>query len=313
VTPTRNTQALAREKTLVVHSHAKINLYLDVLQRRRDGFTNIETLFQSVALQDTLEGSVSSDEIHLTCNLDDLPTGPDNLVCRAASLLRAVSGVDRGAQLHLTKRIPVAAGLAGGSGNAAATLVLLNRLWQLDWPVQRLLSLARKLGSDVPYCLIGGTVAATSRGVHLEIINLPAPLWVVLVHPPVQISTAAMYTHPRLTRNTQQRFAGKTPAFRRALRALRDGAWVRVVFNRMESAAFAEYPELADIKAELLSRRCLAAAMSGSGPTLFGLCRDEQDATAVASGFSGLQTTVVPMCARGLQFDSQDTLVDYTS
>lgn len=313
VTATWQTLTLAQNRTLAVHSHAKINLYLDMLQRRRDGYTNIETIFQSVGLSDTLEGSVTSGEIQLTCTVDSLPTGAQNLVYRAASLLQGMSGVEAGARLHLTKRIPVAAGLAGGSGNAAATLLLLNRLWQLDWPLPKLLHVAQKLGSDVPYCLVGGTVAATGRGVHLEPVRIPTHVWVILVHPAVQLSTAAMYAHPKLTRNAQQQFAGKTAAFRQALRALRKGDWQQVVFNRMESAAFSEYPELADIKAALLSQGCLAAAMSGSGPTLFGLCQDKQQAVTVASTLSGIRTSVVPMLPYGLECNSSNAPVECTS
>lgn len=287
--------------SLVVHSHAKINLYLDVLERREDGFTNIETIFQSVALHDTLEGRRRDGEIALTCSDPSLPVDAENLVHRAAQRLRTAAGTAQGARLHLHKRIPVAAGMAGGSGNAAAALCLLNRLWALDWPQERLLALAAELGSDVPFCMLGGTMQATGRGECLETVTRPSSCWVVLVHPPLQISAGALYAHPQLTRNTSPRESGKTAAFRRALQALEQADWEALVFNRMESAAFTMYPELAQIKAELLEAGCMAAAMSGSGPTLFGLCHDEDMARAVAVKLSDKhRCSVTRFVARGL-------------
>ncbi len=289
--------------SLIVHSNAKINLYLDVLERRRDGFTNIETVFQSVALYDTLEATPHAGDITLECNAPGLPVDGRNLVLRAAKLLQAASGCDQGARLRLHKRIPIAAGLAGGSGNAAAALHLLNRLWGLNWPLARLLPLAGQLGSDVPFCLVGGTMLATGRGDRLEACpGTPPTCWTVLVHPPLQIGAGDLYASPQLTRNTEPRFAGRTAAFRAALRAFDKEFWSAFVFNRMESAAFAWHPELAEIKASLLSAGCLAAAMSGSGPTIFGVCTDAASANAIAAKLSaGHRVNVAAFAPCGLE------------
>ena len=268
--------------TLTYRSYAKINLYLDVLDRRRDGFHNIETIFQTVSLADELTFTETQSGIELTCSRPNLDAGPSNLVCRAAALLQAKPGCSRGATIYLEKNIPVAAGLAGGSGNAAAALKGLNTLWDLGLSHKELSALALQLGSDVPYCLVGGTQGATGRGEELFPLPPLPETWCVLVHPPVQVSTAAVYNSPDLVRNTERPSEGRTARFRSALDALRKGDWEHAVFNRMEGQVFAQHPDLEVIKRRLLDAGCIAAAMSGSGPTLFGICasRDAADHTA---------------------------------
>lgn len=266
----------------VLRSHAKINLYLDVLRRRRDGYHNIETIFQTVSLCDELSFQDSRTGcVTLACSRPDLETGDGNLVCRAAALLRRETGCDRGAAIHLEKNVPIAAGLAGGSGNAAAALIGLNTLWGLGLSDARLQELALELGSDVPYCLTGGLMAGTLRGEKLAPLHAPHPWWYVLVHPPLAVSTAQAYNHPLLEKNTSRPFAGRTGSFRRAVMALASGDIGEVVFNRMERPVFAMHPVLAEIKARLLDAGCLAAAMSGSGPTMFGVCAAQADAQRV--------------------------------
>ena len=268
---------------LVLRSHAKINLYLDVLRRRDDGYHNIETIFQTVSLHDTLTFQDDpSGRVSLTCSRADLETGDGNLVCRAAALLRKHSGCARGAAVHLEKNIPVAAGLAGGSGNAAAALVGLNALWVLGLTETDLQELALELGSDVPYCLTGGSMAGTLRGEKLAPIAPPHPWRYVLVHPPLAVSTAQVYNHPLLEKNTEPVMGGRTASFQRAIEAFEAGDIAGTVFNRMESPVFAMHPVLAEIKAQLLAAGCLAAAMSGSGPTIFGVCADPAEAGRVA-------------------------------
>lgn len=269
-------------------SYAKINLYLDVLKRRRDGYHNIETIFFTVGLADDL---TFMEDIHLsmTCTGANLDTGASNLVFRAATLLKKATGYPHGARIHLEKRIPIAAGLAGGSGNAAATLLALNKLWNLRLTLPQLMRHARALGSDVPYCLRGGAMAACLRGERMR--SLPAPakgLWFALVHPPVAVSAGHVYGHPMLEKSKEQSFAGFTPSFRRAICAYAKGNWAEVVFNRMETPVFHEYPRLAEIKASLLESGCSAAAMSGSGSTLFGLCESKSQALRVADALKNL-------------------------
>lgn len=303
----RRTQGPDPAPTLVCRSFAKVNLYLDVLPRRADGFHNIETVFQTVGLWDELSFAPAGDgEVSLTCSRGDLSTGPDNLVRRAAALLNREAGTRHGARIHLDKRIPVAAGLAGGSGNAAAALAALSTLWGLDFTRPRLARLALELGSDVPYCLTGGLMAGTLRGEEIHPLP-PAPeTWFVLVHPPVAVSTRDAYNHPLLEKNAERPFAGKTASFRRALRALAAGDLSGTLFNRMEAPIFQTHPQLAGIKAALLGAGCAAAVMSGSGPTVYGVCPSQDEAQSCRDRIAkdGLEypVSVVGAVSAGLEF-----------
>ena len=281
-------------------SYAKINLYLDVLGRRPDGYTNIETVFQTVGLWDELAFAPADSGTRFTCSDPALAEPRENLVCRAVALLRERTGEARGIAIHLDKRIPVAAGLAGGSGNAAATLTALNDLWALALPAATLAALALELGSDVPYCLAGGTVAAAGRGELLERLPPLAPRWLVLVHPPLAVTAGYAYGHPRLTRNLSAPVDGKTPAFKNALAALAEGRVAETVFNRMESGVFCDYPALLEIKGRLRDYGCDASAMSGSGPTVFGLCATEARAREVGMQFADYPVSVLQTMDRGV-------------
>ncbi len=274
-------------------SYAKINFYLDVLDKRPDGYHNIETIFQSVSLYDELSFVEQPNRVSLTCNLRDFVPSEENLAYRAAMLLKERTGCPQGAAIKLKKNIPVAAGLAGGSGNAAATLVALNTLWDLRLAPGILLGLALELGSDVPYCTIGGTVAARMRGE--EMMSLPPfhKTWLVLVHPEVAVSAARVYNSPLLEHSTEQPFAGWTRSFRKAVNALEKSNFAGSVFNRMEGPVFDSLPQLADVKQRLLNLGCVAAAMSGSGPTMFGVCMNKREATGVSETIKEFRTSVV--------------------
>lgn len=265
---------------MVWRSYAKVNLYLDVVCKRRDGYHNIETIFQTVNLFDEMT-FLDDKHLSMTCSGADLDGGTSNLVYRAASLLQEQTGCTRGARIHLEKKIPIAAGLAGGSGNAAATLAALNKLWDLRLPLPRLECYARMLGADVPYCLHGGAMAGTLRGENMHPLTPLKSVWFILVHPPAAVSAAHVYNHPLLGMNTERPFAGRTPSFRKALLGLQKSDYARVIFNRMERPVFAEHQTLAEIKNALLEAGCVAAAMSGSGPTLFGVCSSMRDALRI--------------------------------
>jgi 4-diphosphocytidyl-2-C-methyl-D-erythritol kinase len=287
--------------TIACRSYAKINLYLDVLNQRRDGFNNIETVFLTVGLFDTLTFEAGAGGVELACSHPELPCDASNLVLRAAQALRNMTGCAQGARIRLEKEIPIAAGLAGGSGNAAATLQALNRLWGLDLPRRALYRLALDLGSDVPYCLEGGAMAATGRGERLTPLPpVPEAPWFVLIHPPIQVTARMAYTSPILERSPEQPFAGRTASFRRALRAFRGGRWADAVSNRMETAVFPVFPELAMIKRRLLDAGCPAAAMSGSGPTVFGVCATRAGADRAAALFPEYRASVVPPVCHGV-------------
>jgi len=287
--------------SIAYRSYAKINLYLDVLDRRRDGYHNIETIFQSVSLYDELHFEDGEPRVSLSCSVPELDTADSNLVYRAAMLLKERTGFAGGVRIRLEKHIPIAAGLAGGSGNAAATLVALDALWELRLAPRQLHALALELGSDVPFCTVGGTAAASKRG---EVLTSLPPLretWLVLVHPPIAVSASRVYNDPKLEHSHETPFAGRTASFRGAIRALARGDLGRVVFNRMESAVFSEHPNLKEAKTRLIEAGCLAAAMSGSGPTLFGVCKSRNDARRVAESFSDFRTSIVTTVPYGVE------------
>lgn len=287
--------------SVAYESFAKINLYLDVVSRRRDGYHNIETIFQTVNLADRLTFTERDGGTMLDCDAQELGGVDTNLAYRAAELLRDRTGCTRGVHIRLEKKIPIAAGLAGGSGDAAATLVGLNDLWELRLPLSILQRFALELGSDVPYCLVGGTVAATGRGEELMRLDPLPETWIVLVHPPVPVSTARVYGSPRLRMCDSPRFAGRTAAFRNALHALEKRQLEHVVFNRMEEVVFPDQSALAEAKARLLEKGCIAAAMSGSGPTLFGICESRRQAMRLAEDLTGLRTSVVRSVPFGIE------------
>ncbi len=290
---------------MVWRSFAKINLYLDVLRKRRDGYHNIETIFQTVSLYDELT-FINDDSLSLSCNGPGLDMGPSNLVYRAAALLREETGCRKGVRIHLDKRIPIAAGLAGGSGNAAATLAALNNLWNLRLSFGHLARLARGLGADVAYCLYGGTMAGTQRGEALVPLPPVHEPWFILVHPAAAMSTASAYNHVLLKMSPEFPFAERTPSFRKAIIALAEGDFPRVLFNRMEKPVFSEHQALGELKERLYKAGCGAVAMSGSGPTLFGVCRSRQEALRIAEVFHAEKpecpTSVVNPSPKGIEW-----------
>ena len=286
--------------TIKLRAYAKLNLYLSVLERRPDTYHDIETIFQTVGLADDLTLTLRDGEPTLSCGIPGLE-GEDNLALRAAQLLRQRHAPGRGVHIALTKRIPVAAGLAGGSADAAAVLVGLNKAWGLGLSGDALRALALNLGSDVPYLIDGGTVAATGRGEVLRPLEPLRETWFVLLHPPIEVSAARVYNHANLKKSNEERIDGITMTFRNTLETLARGALPDVLQNAMESAVFSEFPELAVLKQRLLDSGCAGALMSGSGATLYGLCKDRAHADSIAKRFPELPKSVVPSIGRGVE------------
>jgi 4-diphosphocytidyl-2-C-methyl-D-erythritol kinase len=261
----------ATVRRMQVKAPAKLNLFLRVVGRRADGFHELETVFQWIDLADELT-FVSGDELRLTGGCEAAPPGPENLVLRAAAALREATGFRGGASIHLEKRVPVGAGLGGGSSDAAAALVALNRLWDLGLGAAKLAELAAGLGSDVPFALWGGTALGRGRGEILEALATP-PLWFVLVRPPFAVVTARAYT--------LYRPAIVTPSVESFLAALASADPERLaplLRNDLEAGVFGEWPELAALREKLLEAGALGARMTGSGSVVFGLARDERHA-----------------------------------
>jgi 4-diphosphocytidyl-2-C-methyl-D-erythritol kinase len=282
---------------VTVWAPAKVNL--EVVGKRADGFHELRTLMVAVSLYDTLTFSLApSGPIGLSCPGVALSTGPENLIVRAAEHLRRHTGHDAGADVVLTKRIPLAAGLAGGSTDAAGTLVGLNRLWGLGLGRDELAALAADLGSDVPFFLDPPSAWCTGRGEVVERWPLGARLHLVLVAPPFGMSTADVYRNIAVP---AEPLSGDE--MKAAVRAGDIAAIGRLLHNRLQEPAERLRPELAGWLDRLTKLGPAGCLMSGSGSTLFALCRDRREAARIAREFraglpndSGVRVFVVRSC-----------------
>ncbi len=267
-----------RGDAVVAWAPAKINLFLEVHAKRPDGFHEIATLMVAVSLYDTLVCEpAQGPDLQLTCDNEDLSVGPDNLILRAGELLRKDAGAPHGARLRLSKRIPMAAGLAGGSTDAAAALAGLSVLWNLGLPRARLGDLGAQLGSDVPFFFDTPAAWCTGRGEKVQALELARPLWFVIACPNVGLSTAEVY---RAGHVPQDPVDGRR--VREALELGNAAELGRQLHNRLQEAADRLRPELVLVRDRLRKAGPLGSLMSGSGTSCFALCHDEQDAWRIA-------------------------------
>ena len=263
---------------LKIRSFAKINLALSVLGRRLDGYHDIQTIFQTVDLSDELE---FSDSAQLDLHCEDFPDirPEENLVWRAATLLSSAVDKKSGAAVTLKKRIPAGAGLGGGSGDAAATLLGLRRFWNLKVPDSDLLSLAEKLGSDVPFFLSGGTALGTGRGEKINPLPDSPRRHLVIIFPGIHVSTAEAYRSLNLGLTSSeedhriQHFIGQVQAGR---------SYLTGIFNDFEASVLTAYPPVMEAKRFLEQRGATATLLSGSGSSVFGFFSSEESAFAAS-------------------------------
>ncbi|MBO5302991.1 MAG: 4-(cytidine 5'-diphospho)-2-C-methyl-D-erythritol kinase [Lachnospiraceae bacterium] len=261
-----------------VKALAKINLGLDVLRKREDGYHEVRMIMQTIHLFDQLEIAKTKEPgIFITTNLDFLPTNENNLIYKAAKLLQDTCGITDGVSVDLKKHIPVAAGMAGGSTDAAAVLYGMNEIFSLGLKRQELMDLGVKIGADVPYCLMRGTALAEGIGEKLKSLP-PAPKCPVLIaKPAVGVSTKYVYENLKLDENTVH------PNIDAQLTAIREGdlrALADNMGNLLETVTIPQNPVIDDIKRCMIGNGALNAMMSGSGPTVFGLFEDEETAKA---------------------------------
>lgn len=268
--------------SLVIAAPAKLNLFLEILRKRPDGYHDLESLMLAVDLFDTLEVRVGAPGvISLTCDPPGLPTGPENLVVKAASGLRdAVKRPELGASILLTKRIPTQAGLGGGSADAAVALLALNQIWKLAQTREALAAIAVSLGSDVAFFLSPPVAWCEGRGEVVTTEPVGRPLDFVLVCPPVGLATADVYRRLEVP-------AKPTPgdSLRSAVRAGDPEAVGRALFNRLETPAFALAPAVERVRQRLTSLGSCGALMSGSGSAAFAVCRSRDEAIRLAAAF----------------------------
>lgn len=322
-------------EAIAVRAPAKINWTLRILGKRPDGFHELESLVSPVSLFDELLFSPREEPgVALACDAPDVPVDDRNLIVRAGRLLAHAAEIRQGAHCRLTKRIPVGGGLGGGSSNAASTLLALNRLWKLDWPIDRLAGLAAELGSDVPLFLCGGPAIMRGRGERIEPANLPWQGWVVLVCPRVPVSTAEVYkawrpadvagrqVHDAREWDAQGGAAScpsetaDSPADARSasgapeslelnclMAAPSDAVeWMERTFNMLERPAMEVCPVLNDLMNQLTPLAGRPVRVSGSGSTLFTAFDEVSEARHFAEAVScriGLGAILVRPIAHG--------------
>ncbi len=261
-------------------ARAKINLALDVLGVRDDGYHEIHTVMQALDLHDVLAADHQKNGISVECNHPEVPRGAENIVFKAAELLRGVRGLDAGARIVISKNIPVAAGLAGGSADAAAAIRLLDRLWELGATEDELFRVGAMIGSDVPFCLLAKTALAGGRGEVLTPLPPFSGRGVVLVKPPFGVSTARVYT-------LYDHFPpGPRPDTAALAKAVGEGdlrSVAGLMGNVLERVTVSLHPEILELKSALVAAGATGSLMSGSGPAVFGLCADPEEARFVAS------------------------------
>jgi len=272
---------------LLEKARAKINLALNVLGKRMDGYHEVDMIMQTVDFCDFLTLSPRVDErIEVRTNAQFVPGDERNLAWRAADALRKATGCRRGALIDIDKRIPVAAGLAGGSADAAAALRGLNQLWGLGLGIDELAQLGASVGSDVPYCVYGGTARCTGRGERVVTQHIGPSCWVVLAKPPISVSTADVYAA------FDEHAVRRRPNLDETLQALAVGDFARmaeVTGNVLESVTVEQYPEVARLKEQMVKLGGQMVMMSGSGPTVFALVEREQRARRL---YTTLRTSV---------------------
>jgi 4-diphosphocytidyl-2-C-methyl-D-erythritol kinase len=283
-----------------VVTRAKVNLSLEVIRRRPDGFHEIETIFQSIDLADRMRIELTDDaKVELTCDVPDIPTDETNLCVRAVVAMRALAGRSLGARIALEKHIPAGAGLGGGSSNAAGVILAIDHALQLETPQKSLDRVAASLGSDVPFMLRGGTMVGRGRGEILTGLEPVRGGFFVIVKPPVSIPTAWVYSHLnfRLTghrhRLNLRAVSAVLARFPRAQLPFR---------NALETVVFPAYPAVGKLWEDLVSERPCFASMTGSGSAVYAIFDRAARAAEVAERFSvrGLFASVAEPAKRAV-------------
>lgn len=264
---------------------AKINWNLRVLGRRDDGFHEICTVFQTVSLRDELTFELA-DEIVLSCDDANIPIDENNLIVRAASILRARFSVQKGARIHLTKRIPSPGGLGGGSSDAATTLIGLAQLWRINVSQVELIEIGATLGADVPFFLFGGTALGTGLGTEIERLPDAPKRLLLIVTPPETVLTKDAYQSLNAARLTEKNKNDILTICR--FEAADANALGQSLHNDFENTVFRQKPEIERVKQVLLANSAKNALMSGSGASVFGIFENK---TTRATAAKLLRTT----------------------
>lgn len=258
-----------------IKAYAKINLGLDVVQELPNGYHEVRMIMQTVGIYDELTLEKTDAGIYLTTDSGELPTDENNLIYRAARLMQQTYQIEDGVRIHLRKTIPVAAGMAGGSTDAAATMKGMNNLFGLGLSVPELMELSVRIGADVPYCILGGT--ALAEGIGEKLTSLPAApsCHVLIAKPDISVSTKYVYEH--LDSSGIQHH----PDIDGMVSAIRAGSLPGILErleNVLEAVTIPLHPVIADLKRRMLELGAAGSLMSGSGPTVFGIFTDSKKA-----------------------------------
>ncbi|MBP9855186.1 MAG: 4-(cytidine 5'-diphospho)-2-C-methyl-D-erythritol kinase [Candidatus Omnitrophica bacterium] len=286
---------------LILKAPAKLNLYLKVINKRPDGYHNIVTLFERIDLFDRIRlNSNSSGKITVTCNHPQVPTGPKNLVHKVAKMIKEKYQIAEGIHIDIDKSIPVAAGLAGGSTNAATVLLGLNKLWKLNLSQAKMVDIASQIGSDVPFFLYDSSWAlGTDRGTHIKPLKIKRELWHILVVPKIKMQTPKVYSRIRIPTKTGFPKGGKVNNTNMLTKKdddvnilvhkLRKSNIISIsslLYNDLEKVVVQICPKIMKLKETLKSLNAKGVTVSGSGPSVYGLTDSRQEALQIHSQLS---------------------------
>ncbi|HLR02638.1 MAG TPA: 4-(cytidine 5'-diphospho)-2-C-methyl-D-erythritol kinase [Virgibacillus sp.] len=269
---------------ILERAKAKITLSLDVLGKRDDGYHDVEMVMTTIDFSDRLElYPLTQDRIEVTADNQYVPNDERNLAYKAAHELKKIYQIPYGVRIDIQKKIPVSAGLGGGSSDAAAVLRGLNRLWGLQLSLYRLAEIGSYIGSDVPFCIYGATALVSGRGEKVQKLSSPPSCWVVLAKPDIGVSTRNVFRHIDMNMIHHPDTDG-------VLRAISEKSFYRLsdsIGNALEEITFQYYPETKRVKEKMMHYGISGVLMSGSGPTIFGLVEQQSKARRVYNGLRG--------------------------
>jgi 4-diphosphocytidyl-2-C-methyl-D-erythritol kinase len=267
-------------KEIGIDSYSKINLTLNILGKRRDGYHNIETIMQSINLADRIVIREEREGVKIKCSHPLVPTDTQSLIYRTAEKILSKYRIKKGVKIEIDKKIPLASGMAGGSANSASILVGINKLFALNLSHKVLKEIGEELGMDVPFCIQNGTALAYHRGEKVTPLPpMTPPLWVIIINPGFEIPTKWAYNNLNL-----ESIRGEKSNTIAMLKALKDGGLEGIaknLFNSFEELIITKYREIGEIKDRLIEEGVLGALMSGSGPTVFGIAQNKENALKI--------------------------------
>jgi len=267
-------------KKIEIDSYSKINLSLNILAKRQDGYHNIETIMQSINLADRIFIKKEKEGIKIKCNHPLVPVDTQSLTYRSAEKILNRYRITKGVKIEIDKKIPLASGMAGGSANSASILVGINKLFDLSLSNKDLRKIGEELGMDVPFCIQNGTALAYHRGEKVTPLSpINPPLWIIIINPGFKISSEWAYNNIDLDQIKREKNNTKD-----MLKALKRGGLEEIaknLFNSFEGLMIKKYPEIEKIKDRLIKEGILGALMSGSGPTVFGVAQNKEQALKI--------------------------------